>query len=81
MLWIGKALDRAQPRASPEVHRVSEWRHRCVSRLRFPRSLGPALALAKDAPDHRPVETPEMGEVVSLPRLGGLHHRYSRRAA
>jgi putative transposase len=26
------------------------------------------LALAKDAPDHRPVETPEMGEVVSLPR-------------
>ena len=39
------------------------------------------LALAKDAPDHRPVETPEMGEVVSLPRLGGLHHRYSRRAA
>lgn len=39
------------------------------------------LALAKDAPDHRPVETPEMGEVVSLPRLGGLHHRYSRRTA
>ena len=39
------------------------------------------LALAKDTPDRRPVETPEMGEVVSLPRLGGLHHRYSRRAA
>lgn len=26
------------------------------------------LALAKDGPDHRPVETPEMGEVVALPR-------------
>ena len=39
------------------------------------------LALEKDAPDHRPVEPPEMGEVISLPRLGGLHHRYSRRAA
>jgi putative transposase len=39
------------------------------------------LALEKDAPDHRPVEPPEMGEVVSHPRLGGLHHRYSRRAA
>ena len=39
------------------------------------------LVLAKDAPDRRPVETPEMGGVVSLPRLGGLHHRYSRRAA
>ena len=41
----------------------------------------PHLALAKDAPDHRPVETPAMGDVVSLPRVGGLHHRYSRRAA
>ena len=41
----------------------------------------PHLALEKDAPDHRPVEPPEMGEVVALPRLGGLHHRYSRRAA
>jgi hypothetical protein len=39
------------------------------------------LALAKDAPDHRSVEPPELGKVVSLPRLGGLHHRYSRRAA
>jgi putative transposase len=39
------------------------------------------LALEKDAPDHRPVEPPEMGEVISLNRLGGLHHRYSRRAA
>ncbi len=39
------------------------------------------LALAKDAPDYRPVEPPELGKVVSLPRLGGLHHRYSRRAA
>ena len=39
------------------------------------------LALEKDAPDHRSVEPPEMGEVTSQPRLGGLHHRYSRRAA
>jgi putative transposase len=39
------------------------------------------LALEKDAPDHRPVEPPEMGQVISLTRLGGLHHRYSRRAA
>jgi hypothetical protein len=28
------------PCASPEVHRVSEWRHRCLSRLRFLRSAG-----------------------------------------
>ena len=39
------------------------------------------LALGKDAPDHRSVEPPELGKVVAFPRLGGLHHRYSRRAA
>ena len=39
------------------------------------------LALGKDAPDHRPVEPPELGKVVALPRVGGLHHRYFRRAA
>jgi transposase InsO family protein len=39
------------------------------------------LALGKDAPDHRAIEPPELGKVVVLPRLGGLHHRYSRRAA
>jgi transposase InsO family protein len=41
----------------------------------------PHLALAKDAPHRRQVETTEMGQVVSLHRLGGLHHRYTRRAA
>ncbi len=39
------------------------------------------LSLAKDAPEHRQVERPVMGKVVALPRLGGLHHRYTRRAA
>ena len=39
------------------------------------------LALGKDAPEHRQVEPPELGKVVALPRVGGLHHRYSRRAA
>ena len=39
------------------------------------------LSLEKDAPIPRPVEPPSMGEVVSIPVLGGLHHRYARRAA
>jgi putative transposase len=39
------------------------------------------LTLGKDAPDHRPKEPPGLGKVVALPRLGGLHHRYSRPAA
>ena len=39
------------------------------------------LALAKDAPEPRPVEPREFGRVVALPQVGGLHHRYARRAA
>jgi putative transposase len=39
------------------------------------------LSLEKDAPDLRPIERPEMGTVVQLPEVGGLHHRYVRRAA
>src|SRR5262249_7073659 len=39
------------------------------------------LALEKDAPEPRAVEPPEQGQVVALPQIGGLHHRYVRRAA
>jgi transposase InsO family protein len=39
------------------------------------------LSLGKDAPTPRPVQPPEMGKVVALPVLGGLRHRYERRAA
>ena len=39
------------------------------------------LALAKDAPEPRAVEPPEQGRVVAIPQVGGLHHRYQRRAA
>ena len=39
------------------------------------------LALRKDAPDVRPIERPEVGKVVQIPEVGGLHHRYVRRAA
>jgi putative transposase len=39
------------------------------------------LALAMDAPDHRPVQLPVQGAVVAVPEVGGLHHHYERRAA
>jgi transposase InsO family protein len=39
------------------------------------------LALEKDAAVPRRVQSPEMGRVVELPQVGGLHHRYERRAA
>ena len=39
------------------------------------------LAVGKDAPESRAVQPPELGPVIELPQVGGLHHRYERRAA
>jgi putative transposase len=50
---------------------VTEYYHPCRSHL----------SLGKDAPEPRAVEPPEIGKVVELPLVGGLHHLYARRAA
>jgi putative transposase len=39
------------------------------------------LSLGKDSPEPRPIQPPEVGRVVALAQVGGLHHRYERRAA
>ena len=39
------------------------------------------LSLGKDSPVPRPVESAKAGEVIALPQVGGLHHRYERLAA
>jgi transposase InsO family protein len=49
---------------------VAEYYHPCRTHL----------SLGKDSPDPRSVEPSELGEVVELPVVGGLHHRYTRRA-
>ena len=38
------------------------------------------LALGKHAPEPRRIHGHERGEGVALPEVGGLHHRYERRA-
>ena len=40
----------------------------------------PHMSLGRDAPIARAVQPPSGGRVVALPRVGGLHHRYSRAA-
>jgi hypothetical protein len=39
------------------------------------------LSLDKDAPDGRSIERPELGRIISIREVGGLHHRYVREAA
>ena len=39
------------------------------------------LSLDKDAPTRSAVQPPQRGRVIEIPEVGGLHHRYERRAA
>ena len=38
------------------------------------------LGLQRDTPESRPVHAPQAGRIVAIPEVGGLHHRYERRA-
>jgi putative transposase len=39
------------------------------------------LSLAKDALELRAIQSSGAGRLIELPQVGGLHHRYERRAA
>jgi putative transposase len=39
------------------------------------------LSLGKECPSPRPIQLPSAGNIIAFPEVGGLHHRYERRAA
>ena len=39
------------------------------------------LGLNKDSPEPRQIQLPDTGRIAEIPKVGGLHHRYDRRAA
>ena len=39
------------------------------------------LSLAKDPPEPRAVQPPDLGRIMAIPQVGGLHQRYQRRVA
>jgi transposase InsO family protein len=47
----------------------------------YHRSRTHLSSLGKDAPEPRDVQPLSTGEIVELPEVGGLYHRYERRAA
>jgi transposase InsO family protein len=53
------------------LHSYFEYYHRTRTQL----------SVDKDAPDTRPVQLRAMGRVIQVAEVGGLHHRYERRAA
>jgi hypothetical protein len=40
----------------------------------------PCEALERNSPIPREIEAPSKGKVISIPQVGGLHHRYRRAA-
>jgi len=64
--WLSRVLD-------PEKQAGSIGQTEDLSRCHF--------ALDKDSRDTREMQPAEKGAVVEIPKVGGLHHRYERRAA
>jgi len=49
------------------------------SYLSYYQGSRPHLSLDRDSPDGRPVQS--VGKIMAIAEVGGLHHRYERRAA
>ena len=63
------------------VFRESSLRRTLASYFDYYHRSRTHLSLGKDSPEPRPIQPPESGPVVAVPQVGGLHHRYERRAA
>ena len=55
-------------------------RHVLSSYLKYHHDTRTHLSLGKDCPRPRPIQSPA-GNIMAFPEVGGLHHRYERRAA
>ena len=59
----------------------SHLRRVLSSYFRYHHDARTHLSLNKDCPRPRRVQLPSAGNIVTFPEVGGLHHRYERRAA
>jgi putative transposase len=56
-------------------------RHVLSSYFQYHHRTRTHLSLDKDCPQPRPIQPPSAGKIIAFPEVGGLHHRYERRAA
>lgn len=56
-------------------------RHVLSSYFQYYQNARTHLSLDKDCPQPRPIQSPSAGDIIAFPEVGGLHHRYERRAA
>jgi hypothetical protein len=89
-------LDRAKPQVHQQPYKIQPYGHlvrlpielseeTCRENVENLNQLlersSTHFSLDKDASIPRPVAPPADGTVVEIPEVGGLHHRYERRAA
>ena len=56
-------------------------RRRLTDYLSYYHRHRPHRSLQQDCPEPRAVEPPDQGNIIELPLVSGLHHRYARRVA
>ena len=62
---------------------INEWHLRRILRsyVGYYNRSRTHLSLDKDAPEPRPAQGLQVGRIIQIPEVGGLHHRYERVAA
>ena len=70
-----ECLDRVIVFHEQQLRRILE------SYFEYYHEVRPHRSLSHDSPIPRPVESPDRGKVIEMPRVGGLHHQYLRQAA
>ena len=59
----------------------SQLRRVLTSYLQYYHRSRTHLGLEKDTPEGRAIAETSIGSIIAVPQVGGLHHRYERRAA
>ena len=82
-LYVERLIGSIRRECLDHVIVLNEWHLRRILRnyFQYYHLSRCHLSLDGDAPVPRSVQGPELGQVIELSKVGGLHHRYIREAA